>query len=250
MFGEPRIHVEECASTQLLLDASLPEGAVATAAHQTGGRGRLGRTWEDVPGTALLCSVLLKPLPQRHMSELTLVGGLATAETVESALGRPARIKWPNDVLVDGRKVAGGLAELRDGAVVLGIGVNVNQTGAELPSDPRTPAASLRTVDGRRRGLEPLLRELLDALEQAYAVWLAHGLAGLHPRIAARDFLRGRETNVNGVGGVARGIRADGQLELETPSGTVVVSSGEVSSFGAWTSGSGQPPAGSATTSD
>jgi len=231
MFGEPHIHVEECESTQLLLDASLPEGAVATAAHQTGGRGRLGRTWEDAAGTALLCSVLLKPPPQRRGAELTLVGGLATAETVERALGRAAQLKWPNDVLVDGRKLAGGLAELRDGAVVLGVGVNVNQTVEQLPADARTPPASLRTVDGRTRELEPLLGDLLRSLEDAYRVWLARGLGALHERIAARDCLRGRDVSVNGVGGRAAGISADGRLELSTESGIVLVESGEVAVF-------------------
>ncbi len=230
MFGEPRIHVEECESTQLLLDPSLPEGAIATASHQTGGRGRLGRTWADAPGTALLVSVLLRPPPERRAAEVTLVGGLAAAETIERAVGRPAQLRWPNDVLVDGLKVAGGLAELREGAVVLGVGVNVRQTAEQLPGGARTPAASLRTLDGRDRELEPLLRELLRSLEAAYTVWRDEGLAALHPRIAARDVLRGREVTVDRVRGRARGIRPDGRLELETPRGTVLVESGEVSS--------------------
>ncbi len=249
MFGEPRIHVEECESTQLLLDPSLPEGAVATSSHQTGGRGRLGRTCVDAPGTALLCSVLLRPPPGRRAAELTLVGGLATAETVERALGRDASLKWPNDVLVDGGKVAGGLAELRDGAVVLGIGVNVRQTTEQLPADARTPAASLRTLDGRDRELEPLLVELLRSLESAYSTWHDEGLAALHPRIAARDGLRGREVTVDGVTGIARGIRVDGRLELETAAGAVLVESGEVQSFGGCTAGSRKPPRSSAATS-
>lgn len=227
MLGQPRIHVPECESTQLLLDPSLPEGAVASTDHQTGGRGRLGRTWDDAPGTALLFSVLLKPPASRRPAELTLVGGLATAE----AIGPEAMLKWPNDVLVDGRKVSGGLAELRDGAVVLGIGVNVNQTEAQLPPDARTPAASLRTVDGVVREREQLLTAILRTLGDAYAAWLEHGVAALHERIAARDFLRGRDIEVNGVRGVATGIRRDGRLELETPAGPVVVDSGEVVLF-------------------
>jgi BirA family transcriptional regulator, biotin operon repressor / biotin---[acetyl-CoA-carboxylase] ligase len=231
VFGAPRIHVRDCESTQLLLDPSLPEGAVATADHQSGGRGRLGRTWEDAPGTALLCSVLLKPPADRRAAELTLVAGVATAEAVERALGRPAQLKWPNDVLVEGRKVAGGLAELREGAVVLGIGVNVNQTAEQLPSDPRTPAASLRTLDGTVRDRERVLADLLRTLEEAYAVWRAEGLGALHERVAARDFLRGRRVTVNGVTGDALGICADGRLELATPAGPVLVDSGEVAAY-------------------
>ncbi|HEY3962485.1 MAG TPA: hypothetical protein VGL84_08145, partial [Gaiellaceae bacterium] len=94
MLGEPRIHEDECESTQQLLDPSLPEGAIATTGHQTGGRGRLGRNWQDTPGRSLLCSVLLRPPPERRAAELTLVGALAVAETIERALGRGAQIKW------------------------------------------------------------------------------------------------------------------------------------------------------------
>ena len=227
MLGRPRIHVPECESTQLLLDTAFPEGAVATTDHQTAGRGRLGRTWVDAPGTALLCSVLLKPEHDRRAAELTLVGGLATAETIGHALGRPAQLKWPNDVLVDGRKVAGGVADLREGAVVLGIGVNVNQTTEQLPADARTAAASLRTIDGRVREIDRLLDDLLQALDAAYAVWLAEGLPSLRPRIAALDFLRGREVTVDGTAGLAHGILGDGRLAVETPDGIVAVESGE-----------------------
>ena len=229
--GSPRIHVTECESTQLLLEPSLPEGAVATADHQTGGRGRRGRTWEDAPGTALLCSVLLKPPNVRRAPELALVAGLAVAETVELELGTAAELKWPNDVLVAGQKVAGGLAELRGGAVVLGLGVNVNQTDAQLPPDARIPAASLRTVDGRERDLETLLGALLQTLDGLYATWRAAGLPSLHAHISERDFLRGRRVAVDGVEGIARGILSDGRLEVSTSGGVVVVRSGEVQFF-------------------
>jgi BirA family biotin operon repressor/biotin-[acetyl-CoA-carboxylase] ligase len=225
MFGEPRIHEDECESTQLLLDPSLPEGAVATTHHQTGGRGRLGRVWEDAPGRSLLCSVLLKPPADRRAAELTLVGALAVAETVQHALGRTARIKWPNDVLVDGRKVSGGLAELRDGSVILGLGVNVNQSEDELPAGARLPATSLRALDGREHDVEELLGDLLHALDGIYGTWRTAGLAALHPRIADRDALRGKRVAVGDVSGVARGIAPDGRLELE---GSVFVESGEV----------------------
>jgi BirA family transcriptional regulator, biotin operon repressor / biotin---[acetyl-CoA-carboxylase] ligase len=231
ILGLPRIHVTECESTQLLLDPSLPEGAVATAEHQTGGRGRLGRAWDDVAGTALLCSVLLKPPTVRRAAELTLVGGLAVAETVEHALGRTAELKWPNDVLVAGEKVAGGLAEVRDGAVVLGLGVNVNQTRAQLPPDARIPAASLRTVDGQEREVEALLTGLLRALDEVYATWRVGGLRALHAHISERDFLRGRRIAVDGIEGIAHGIRPDGRLEMSTSRGAILVESGEVQFF-------------------
>jgi BirA family transcriptional regulator, biotin operon repressor / biotin---[acetyl-CoA-carboxylase] ligase len=210
-----RVHVAECESTQSLLDPSMPEWSVATTDHQTGGRGRLGRTWVDEPGTSLLVSVLLKPPPGRKPAELTLVAGLAVAQVVERALGRPAEIKWPNDVLVGGAKVSGGLADLRDGAVVLGIGVNVNQTAL-----PEARAASLRTIDGRERALAPLLEDLLATLRAHYGTWRDDGLAALHNEIAARDYLRGRSVEQ----GTVIGIRPDGRLELDSG----IVESGEV----------------------
>jgi len=231
VFGQPRIHVPECESTQLLLDPALPEGAVASTDHQTGGRGRLGRSWDDEPGAALLFSILLKPPVDRQAAELSLVAGLATAESVERAIARPAGLKWPNDVLVDDRKVAGGLAELRDGVVVLGIGVNVNQTAEQLPPDTRTAAASLRTLDGQTREREALLADLLVTLEDAYRTWLAHGIGALHDRIASRDWLRGREATVGDASGEVRGIRPDGRLAVATADGTVLVGSGEVATL-------------------
>jgi BirA family transcriptional regulator, biotin operon repressor / biotin---[acetyl-CoA-carboxylase] ligase len=129
VIGQPRLYEPECESTQLLLLGSdLPEGAVAVTDHQTGGRGRLGRTWVDAPSTAVLVSVLVRPPPERRAPELSLVAALAVAEAVESATGLSAQIKWPNDVMLDRRKVAGILAEMRDGDVVVGIGLNVNQS--------------------------------------------------------------------------------------------------------------------------
>jgi len=228
VIGEPRVHVAECESTQLLLDASMAEGTIATTDHQTSGRGRLGRTWDDEPGTSLLCSVLLKPPADRRAAEVTLVGGLATAEIVERALGLSAQIKWPNDVMVDRRKVAGGLAELLEGAVILGIGINVNQTRDQLPGDTRAPAASLRTIDGRVREREPILADLLATLEQAYEAWVAGGIDALYGEIGARDFLRGRRVSVNGTTGTALMIARDGRLEIETAAGTVAVEGGEL----------------------
>src|SRR5687768_6479576 len=143
----------------------MPEGAAAVADEQTGGRGRQGRSWDAPPGTALLFSVLLKPPAERNFPELSLVGGLATAEAVERATGLAAQIKWPNDVMLNRRKVAGCLAELKDGAVVLGIGLNVNQSPAELPAETKVPAGSLRSVTGCEYDRAPILADLLLELE-------------------------------------------------------------------------------------
>jgi len=223
--GEPRLDVESCESTQLLVDTSLPEGAVVVADHQTAGRGRLGRSWEAPAGKALLFSVLLKPPTDRHAPELSLVAGVAVADALERTLGLSVQIKWPNDVMLRRKKVAGCLAEARDGAVVLGIGVNVEQTTAELPPN----AGSIRTLTGRGWDREGLLSEVLDDLGSRYAAWRSGGLDAVYEGLGPRDFLRGREVTVNGTSGVATMIDREGRLEIAVRHGEVVrVESGEV----------------------
>jgi BirA family biotin operon repressor/biotin-[acetyl-CoA-carboxylase] ligase len=228
VIGEPRTHVAECESTQALLGPDDPEGAIATTDHQTAGRGRRGRSWVEAPGTSVLCSVLLRPPPELPAPQLALVGGLAAAQAAEQALALAAQLKWPNDVMVDRRKVAGVLAEARDGVVVLGVGINVNQTREQLPADARVPAASLRTVDGRVRDREEVLAELLRRLDALYGAWREGGLDAVYEDLGARDFLRGRRVSVGDVEGVAQMIARDGRLLVETASGAVAVESGEV----------------------
>jgi BirA family transcriptional regulator, biotin operon repressor / biotin---[acetyl-CoA-carboxylase] ligase len=223
--GQPRLVVESCESTQVLVDTSLPEGALVVADHQTAGRGRLGRSWEAPPGTALLFSLLLKPPPERDVPQLSLVAGIAVADTIERMLGLSVQIKWPNDVMLRRRKVAGCLAEARDEAVVLGIGVNVNQTSDQLPPN----AGSLRSLTGREWDREAILSTLLEDLDRGYLAWRAGGLDALYEGLGPRDFLRGRRVSVNGTSGVASMINREGRLEIEVGHGELVtVDSGEV----------------------
>jgi BirA family biotin operon repressor/biotin-[acetyl-CoA-carboxylase] ligase len=227
-FGRQYVYQESCESTQQLLDPAGEEGAVAVCNVQTQGRGRLGRAWEAPPGKAILCSILLKPPPERAAAELSLVAGLATAEIVERALGLAVQLKWPNDVMVNRRKVAGALAETRDGAVVVGIGINVNQTREELPPETTVAPGSLYTSDGILRERAPLLADLLPALEQDYELWRKGGLDALYDGIGARDFLRGRRVYLDGEMGVGIGIARDGRFELEVGGERRLVESGEL----------------------
>ena len=228
-FGRPYVYARRCPSTQLALSDDAPEGAVAVCELQTAGRGRLGRRWEAPESTAIHCSVALRPPAGRRVAELTLAAAVAAAEAIESVARLSPLIKWPNDLVLDARKVGGILGELRGETVVLGIGINVNQTEEQLPPDARRPPASLRTVTGREHERAPLLAALLLRLEQRYDAWLDHGLEALHHELEQRDFLRGREVRVDGIAGRACGIDALGRLELEVDGQRRLVESGEVS---------------------
>jgi BirA family transcriptional regulator, biotin operon repressor / biotin---[acetyl-CoA-carboxylase] ligase len=227
-FGHPYRYESSCESTQRLLTSALPEGAVAVCDVQTGGRGRLGRSWIAPPGTAVLCSVVLEPPPERNLAELSLVAGLAVAETMEAATGLAAQIKWPNDVLVNRRKVAGVLAEASEGRVVLGMGLNINQSRDELPPNTTVAAGSLLTVDGVRRDRAPILADLLARLERAYDRWRDGGLDAIYDGLGARDFLRGRQLLVDGERAVGVAIDRNGRLEVEVDHERRLVESGEV----------------------
>lgn len=227
--GSPYLYAQETASTQdVLRGTDLPEGAVATAEHQVAGRGRSGRRWDDRPGRSLLCSVLLRP-PGGALPQLSLVVALAAAEAIELVAGIEARVKWPNDVLVAGGKVAGILLEAGDGAVVAGIGVNVNQSAGELPARTRLPATSLRVATGATHDRGALLAALLERLDAAYASWRASGLDGLAARLEARNALRGQRVSVGAAPGTAGALAPDGRLSVTLDGGHVVmVESGEI----------------------
>jgi BirA family biotin operon repressor/biotin-[acetyl-CoA-carboxylase] ligase len=155
-YGREYHYAPESPTTQRMLPPGAAHGAVALTEHQTEGRGRLGRTWVDEPGTGLLFSVvLLPPPPVAVWPELTLVA----AEAVAGAIGPAATIKHPNDVLVGGKKVAGILAEAQE-RVVLGIGINVGRAA--------WPGAGAVVADRLA-----LLVDVLERLERGYESWLA-----------------------------------------------------------------------------
>jgi BirA family biotin operon repressor/biotin-[acetyl-CoA-carboxylase] ligase len=222
--GRPRLHLRSTGSTneraRELAAAGAPHGAVVTTGHQTAGRGRQGRTWVAPPGRAVLCSLVVRPPDDL----LTLRGGLAVAELA----GAGARVKWPNDVLVDGRKVAGVLAEGRpqEGWAVLGIGLNVAVDVAALPEELRERAGTL----GRSpEGVEPALGELLSALER----WLAAPAAAVTEELARRDALAGRPVRWADGTGVGAGIDTRGRLLVRGEDGSLAtLDAGEVHLLG------------------
>ena len=172
-FGRPFTWIERCASTQRLLDGA-PEGAVAATDEQTEGRGRLGRSWQAPAGTSLLFSIVLTPsVPGERLPELSVVAGEAVAEAIAAETGLATTVKPPNDVLVDGRKVAGVLAEANDGRVTLGIGINVTQGTEELPPRTEFPATSLALAGRAPVDRATLLAAVLEALERRYDAWVS-----------------------------------------------------------------------------
>ena len=171
-FGHVYRYAEITPSTQRMLAEDTAEGAVAVAEEQTEGRGRLGRAWEAPGGTSVLVSVLLLPaVAAPRLPELSLVAGGAVAEAILEVTGIEPTIKFPNDVLIGRRKVAGILAESSEGRVVLGIGVNANQTLQQLPADAQTEPTSLRLELGEPVSRLQLLAAILLQLERAYDAW-------------------------------------------------------------------------------
>lgn len=219
MIGRPRLHLRETASTndraRALAAAGAPDGTLVTAAAQTAGRGRQGRVWSAPPGRALLLSLVVRDPPPL----LPLAAGVAVAETV----GDEARLKWPNDVQVDGRKVAGILAEgrLQEGWAVVGIGLNVAVELSDLPPELHETAGTLgRSPDELEAVLETLLGHL--------AVRIADPAPAVLAAWRERDALRGRPVHWAGGSGIAAGIDEEGSLLVETADGETALAAGEV----------------------
>jgi len=205
--------------------AGAPEGTVVIAGHQRAGRGRRGHEWWDAPGESLLCSVLLRPdCRPAAVPQLSLVGGLAVAEALAASTGVRARIRWPNDLLVDGRKVCGILAEAASGAdarvhhVILGIGINLGQS--VFPDSLADRATSLRLLTGRDHDAAALLAAVLARLGLRYAGWQGGGFAALRAVWLAHSTLPGQSVRLpDGGTGRAEDVGADGVLLVRAADG-------------------------------
>jgi BirA family biotin operon repressor/biotin-[acetyl-CoA-carboxylase] ligase len=222
-----------CASTNAEADALARAGApawtVVVADAQTGGRGRLGRTWYSPPGVNLYVSVVFRPhVPMTVVPRIAITAAVALAEAVERVVPEvEPELKWPNDLLVGGRKVAGVLADLSAHGeaayhVVLGVGINVNLLPEQLPLELRSRATSLRAAAGHEVDREALLGALLERLRLGMerfeasggqvdtAAWLARARTD---RVVRVGFPEGR------ILAVASGLRADGALVVRTLDG-------------------------------
>ncbi|CAN5670421.1 biotin--[acetyl-CoA-carboxylase] ligase [soil metagenome] len=195
-------------------DAKAEEGFVVLAEEQTAGRGRRGRSWSAPPGSSILLSVLLFPVGS--LAEplwLMALGALATAEVVEAATGRPARIKWPNDVRVEGCKVAGILVERGQG-VVLGIGLNVDLGPDDFPEDLRGSVTSLRMLSGGPFDRSELARRLIQGLDRLYGQGLSGDFGPLDESWRSRFEPLGRSVRLETHSGLClSGRLVDASLE-------------------------------------
>jgi BirA family biotin operon repressor/biotin-[acetyl-CoA-carboxylase] ligase len=232
-FGTPHRHFRHVGSTNTvareLAEAGAPNGTVVTAAEQTAGRGRQGRTWTAAPGSALLFSAIVRPLGKRHPL-LPLAVPLAVCETAERLRpGIKCKVKWPNDVHLDGRKLAGILIEARpqEEWAVLGIGLNLTIAEDEFPEELRDTATSL-FADSRaavpyhqRSGIRNswAVEEARVALSQALERWVEADSGTILAAWRDRDTLRGREVSWERGSGVAEGIDERGYLLVRLADG-------------------------------
>lgn len=228
-FGAPHRHIRLTDSTneraRALAAAGAPSGTIVTADAQSAGRGRLGRAWTTPPGKALLYSAILRPLDRRH-ALLPLAVPLAVCEAIESLAPLRCEVKWPNDVWIRERKVAGVLIEARPPEwAVIGVGANVAVEPGEFAPDLRWPATSIG--HGARVGD---LRRTLDA---ALDVWTVAARDELLTAYRARDALLGREVSwrddAGEHAGTARGVDEAGNLIVVVGGDSVALGAGEVS---------------------
>jgi BirA family biotin operon repressor/biotin-[acetyl-CoA-carboxylase] ligase len=217
--GTPRVHFGRTDSTNErardLAAHGAPHGTLVTAAEQTAGRGRQGRSWTAPAGSAILCSLVIREPPRL----LPLLAGVAVAELV----GPQARVKWPNDVLLDGRKLAGILVEGRpqERWAVLGIGLNVAVREQDFPAELRARAG---TMGLGSEAVEPTMQRLLERLER----WLGESPAEVLEALRGRDALAGERIRWGGGEGEAAGIDGEGRLIVMTGGGRTALDAGEV----------------------
>ena len=205
-------------STNLDARAGKP-GDVFTADEQTSGRGRLDHKWLSQSGKNIMLSVVLDVtgISPAEVATLPLVVGLAAATATSLLLLRKTWIKWPNDILIYNRKLAGILCERHGDNVIAGVGINVNQK--VFAPEIALRATSLLQIDGQERSLEMVRRAFLKTLAPFYDNWRQNGFAAIHPLVAACDALKGKEVSVlqtdsdpTPVMGICGGIQSDGTL--------------------------------------
>ena len=231
------VHSTNDIATRLAVEGA-EEGTIVTSEIQTKGRGRLSRSWHSPPETGIYASIILRPdFASEQAPGLSIMTALALADTIEEYCPDKTKIKWPNDVLISGRKTAGILTELaaegqRIEHVVIGVGINVNHRADDFPSELRSIATSVCRVTRRKHSRVELFQKFLVRLEKEYNNYKKQGLRTRHTRLRLYSSLIGHQVKLalgrKIIEGTALDIDADGSLILETDQGPITVSSGEV----------------------
>ena len=241
--GRHLVYLPETDSTNIqaakLAREGAPEGTLVVAESQTAGKGRRGRSWSSPSGSSIYMSFLLRPdIPPYCASMITLLAGMAAAKAVCQVAGLEAQIKWPNDLVVNGKKICGILTEMsaemeRIHYIVTGIGINVNQM--EFPEEIRDKATSLWIEGGKRLNRSQLIAAVMEWFEQYFEQFLeTKDLSGLKEAYEEMLANRNREVSVldpaSPCQGICRGIDKGGELLVELPEGQIrKVVAGEVS---------------------
>ena len=214
--------LEVTGSTNIDARAGRP-GDVFTAERQLAGRGRLDHTWHSAPGANLTFSAVLpgEGRPPEEVATVPLVVGLAVLKALAAILPRsaPVALKWPNDVLAAGRKIAGILCERHGDNIIAGVGVNVNET--DFPAEIAARTTSLAALAGHKFDRDDVLERLVMSVEFWHKRWLSGGFAALHGEFAPFDWLKGRVVSVRQTDldpaplkGICGGISPDGTLDI------------------------------------
>jgi len=221
-----------------LAENGAPEGTLIVAEQQTKGKGRLGRFWYSPPNLGIWMSLILRPsIPPAKASGLSLCAGLALALTINELTGLKVQLKWPNDCLVDGKKVGGILLELsaeldRVNFVIAGVGINVNQSEKDFPKNLVKKATSLRIEKKENINRLALLRLFLQKFERIYLDFKKFGLVNYHQEIKDHFFLLGRKIKLKLgekiIKGKAEDIDENGALIIQTKKGEKKIFCGEV----------------------
>ena len=219
------------AKARQLAEEGAADGTVVIADRQSAGRGRLGRRWESPPSVNLYCSILLRPqIPVQQAPQLTFLSAVAVAETLNHLYQLNARVKWPNDLLVGGAKIAGLLNEMNAETeqihfVVLGVGVNLNMSAAQFPAEILYPATSVLLERGTAIDRSVFIREFLQRLDGYYQEFLAEGFTPIRRRWEALCDLLNQQVQVDQnpglLQGVVVGLDSDGALRVQLENGQV-----------------------------
>ncbi|GAA4708830.1 biotin--[acetyl-CoA-carboxylase] ligase [Brevibacillus fulvus] len=226
LIGQTVIAYDSVASTQPLAHEAAgkgtPEGTLVIADQQTGGKGRLGRKWHSPQGTGIWMSLIIRPnIPLPKAPQLTLLTAVAMARAIEEQTSLPVQIKWPNDLLIGGKKVCGILTEMhaesdRIHYLVIGMGVNVNVTSDDFPEDLRQIATSLRMETGRVLRRASLIQAFCRHFEFYYLDYLQHGFARVRQEWEQKSYSLGRVVTVrtlhHTIEGKALGLDQEGVL--------------------------------------